>query len=1209
MLVMAIDGFRAARDVQRILVYCVLQEEVNNIFAICRECADPRRVLKAELAPRQGSADWHALLRFEVQVLPVYYAASGWAQLCADVGALVAASRGTRPTGSAKSLEAQKPGEYLSKSKTQRSPALFVTDQKALLRASNDPGIRTAISRACGVRLKDLLPVVASDDFGILQGLIEPAAPLGTYVSALFQRQCWQHLQLPPPVPTAASVDITLGVYLQHQGLSGTSVADATLGSAGTGPACFGARCLALFSDGRCAYSVVSTDGVRGVEGSGLWEVINGHVVVSSMDGVGSVAHTKLSHSTVQVLRGVAYEEPIHIALEEIASAFDAPVQLVDCMPHGGERLRMSLLDGQEVRVQSVEQPAATRLQRAGVDQAMDRTFNGKWGSSLLPRAGQTDNPTADGILSSTPVHALLSLASAAPTSPQTAGSGPAAPRLLGLQRGIVSMADGDSGSAAQQSAPWVDAYNPGGEPQSLFGALERLASDLDAEPSCEQEVRTFTACPLRPGVYSYEDVQPGALGRYQLEMTLHANGRCKYMEESDGTTLRSVIDAATWCVESGDVIVLRKRVGCSHGFVLRESRGNRRSERGVDRVELPVNQVLARCSYAPPAQLLEPFLGYVPSAASRRVFGVIDVDAPALRGLKCRPDRVPIHAFEHELRSCGLPCDELLSDFRFIDRDEDGQIAVADIRLLETYGNPHAAPEIIHELREALLSRYASLEAAFVAAAGQEDGGKITFAQFESLVFAKEPEAEPAKAKGGKAAAQPAATRSVAAPDGDGGKMLREWASRTTEEDREALFASLNPNDCPTIDMTDFVALSLHTAILAVMRLEHFQTWIFEQFGRTDEVFKRVFAALDLDGSGLVTRRTFVVGARQLGYPCREAPAHSMFSLLDRNFDGEVSSRDFRGIRAFKAETLLTSLGVLKRLGDEKLKGMDECWKRLQHREQTMHGLALVPSRISFAAFQSVFNKAGINSLLPGSADLCMCFLFLDEASGKHSDGYLTKEEWALLKGFDARAVTGSPARLRRILNEKYGGVDAAFEQMHTSWLKRALVKGRMQTAIAGLARAITNLDYAAPRHAAAAVGSVLVQRSRGSEAAALRAPGAQLVRSAGAGKPRPASALALAKGGRRAPLRSLQSSPSCPAFSFPRPGVMPPMANASAQESNMLPSSCAPPRHGVQSVACKVWARHLAPGDRPPFRHRWMGRLPRPQSVGSLGRVSAVE
>ena len=78
-----------------------------------------------------------------------------------------------------------------------------------------------------------------------------------------------------------------------------------------------------------------------------------------------------------------------------------------------------------------------------------------------------------------------------------------------------------------------------------------------------------------------------------------------------------------------------------------------------------------------------------------------MDPESPALNRLRCRPDRLPYHAFERELRAQGLKVDEILTDFRFVDRDLDGFISVDDMRRLESYGSPLAAPEVLEELRE----------------------------------------------------------------------------------------------------------------------------------------------------------------------------------------------------------------------------------------------------------------------------------------------------------------------------------------------------------------------------------------------------------------------------------------------------------------------------------------------------------------------------
>merc|ERR1712039_105616 len=112
-------------------------------------------------------------------------------------------------------------------------------------------------------------------------------------------------------------------------------------------------------------------------------------------------------------------------------------------------------------------------------------------------------------------------------------------------------------------------------------------------------------------------------------------------------------------------------------------------------------------------------------------------------------------------------------------------------------------------------------------------------------------------------------------------------------------------------------------------------------------------------------------------------------------------------------------------------------------------------PKVIQLAAFQKFCGQIGFAKAIP-NADLTFVFLFLGTASGKPSKGYLTKSEWCLLKGFDSRALCGSPARLRRILEEHYQDLDTAFQTMHTSWVKQALSDGVKQVALAGLARAL---------------------------------------------------------------------------------------------------------------------------------------------------------
>jgi len=138
-------------------------------------------------------------------------------------------------------------------------------------------------------------------------------------------------------------------------------------------------------------------------------------------------------------------------------------------------------------------------------------------------------------------------------------------------------------------------------------------------------------------------------------------------------------------------------------------------------------------------------------------------------------------------------------------------------MRALETYGSPVAAPEVLEELREALVKRFGSVTVAFEALSASAGAGRVSDLQFERF-FASQAQAT----TGAGAPVSKAASERKAA--------LKEWVTKTYPEDRVAVFASLNPSGGEAIDLTDFLSLNLHTAVLAVRRLQHFQSWLFEQ-------------------------------------------------------------------------------------------------------------------------------------------------------------------------------------------------------------------------------------------------------------------------------------------------------------------------------------------------------------------------------------------
>ena len=116
----------------------------------------------------------------------------------------------------------------------------------------------------------------------------------------------------------------------------------------------------------------------------------------------------------------------------------------------------------------------------------------------------------------------------------------------------------------------------------------------------------------------------------------------------------------------------------------------------------------------------------------------------------------------------------------------------------------------------------------------------------------------------------------------------------------------------------------------------------------------------------------------------------------------------NFNKICDFRVKDMLMSLEELKHVIDEQFNGVDECYQYMIGREQLLQCSVSQPRTISFNTFQSMCKKIKFSAIAPG-ADLRMLFLFLDLASGKQrSDGFLTRNEFSLLKGLSSRALAG---------------------------------------------------------------------------------------------------------------------------------------------------------------------------------------------------------
>lgn len=993
----------SGKDTQHIWIYCQQVATANDLLDLCqgiRRMRDSTKVVEPRDIRFQDS------LRASILSPPLPYGEADWEEFLADAGALLTAS-----------LEHH---HRLQRSGAVRWPALLVTDRQKLFQASEavatKDALRTALAEIVSLTSERLLHVVLSVDFGMLSGQVVSKAPIESRRSLTLQS-----------VPAGLQKEYLLsqhhvklrhGVFLQRQ--QQEKAADSSAGSA---TSAFGARCIALFSDGRGAYSAVSPDGTRGIQASGVWKVINGHVVLSGAGARGVLL--SLTSSGESLLSNMAYEEPVHLSLNELAADFEPPLSLISCAPRGGDRLRAELgscdsdhgEDDEIIEIQSCSSRPESAL-------PLDSTFNSRWEPviSTLDAAMEEASPLE---MPKTCTHALLSVACAEACADDT----DMYPRLLGTTRVLASyldlyIADADlSMSRSPLTSPWLP----------LLDGSADWPANADADMAQE-----FLSGLLRPGTYSFEE---GTLGDYEyqtLRMTLRATGFCEYYEKSGGSVIKSTCSFAIWR-EEGDLLLLESSKSGSYAFSIQEARGIRICERQVGRVEIPLASIRERCTYAPLTQTSMPFLGHQSLDVEHRILGSIDPDSILVRGLRCRPDRLPYNAFEHEVQRLGLSFDEIISDFDFLDRDHDGQITLADMQFLTTYGNPTAAPEVIEEFRLALVKRYGTLAAAFAAMSAGVPG-RMTPDMFEEFLVQQ--------------AADLVLPLKKAVSDNE---MLKVWVAKTSKEDRGRVFASLNPGNYPAIEWEDFVALNLHSAVLAVRRLAHFQRWVFDEYGRSKDMITRVFRLLDPDSSNALRCRNFCERVYSLGYPCEPATIRSIFIMLDRSFNGELSAKNFQKLRDFDAEQLLKSMVALKRIAEREFGGVDECYNKMQDREKILTAsTSSAPRVISFDAFEKVC-KSSLLKELP-KADLRMLFLFLEEASQhKSADGYINRLEWSILKGLGSRTIVGSPARLRRILETRYGSMEQAFLHMHASWLQRSLQKGLMQLALAGIARIVT--------------------------------------------------------------------------------------------------------------------------------------------------------
>lgn len=537
------------------------------------------------------------------------------------------------------------------------------------------------------------------------------------------------------------------------------------------------------------------------------------------------------------------------------------------------------------------------------------------------------------------------------------------------------------------------------------------------------ESAKKYKVCILRPGRYSYKH---GPLG---INMLLHANGRYTYHETSSSGILKAVHRNPEWRVEDGNLVLDVKGEEIL-GFLWQKARQKRTVEQHVRRVEIPVQLILQKFSFEAFVQQDCPFPDHVAVPVGRRVGGVIDPLSCILLNPTLSQDRMPMVDFEKQLIRIGVDVSQIVSDVNFVDTDKDGNIGLQELQALEEYGREAAPPEVLHAFRQGLLETFPTLEQAWDDMVQEAPDKQVTFEAFSQWCTNKQ-DMTPNKAAGDEG-------------------LLKEWCQNTDMETLKLVFTSIDVERDRELDFEELETLHLHSAVLALTRVDHFCGFIKNNFGGNNETaYRRAYAALDIHKTGSVKVDNFMKACKNhLGYPYENA-ARAVFSITDRNFSKDIIEKEFITLHKFKSKKFLAGLEDLKVMVEAKCGGMERAYQFFLE-DQKKHGYkgpGGVPApgaeggakSISFEAFESVCKKKGVVQGCRG-LDLKTVFIFLDEVTGGHANGFLTMKEFSLLHAFDARAVVGSPARLRKELKQKFGNMDAAFDHFYQSWLPHEL-------------------------------------------------------------------------------------------------------------------------------------------------------------------------
>jgi Ca2+-binding EF-hand superfamily protein len=483
-----------------------------------------------------------------------------------------------------------------------------------------------------------------------------------------------------------------------------------------------------------------------------------------------------------------------------------------------------------------------------------------------------------------------------------------------------------------------------------------------------------------------------------------------EYREKSSNGTLIRDLGNVRWSVDSDrGLLVLSCKDQDGFGFVWSWLKQLRTVEQQVKSVEFSTHFLDCMFTFRSFRQDEDPFLGHCTTDPKMCLAGIVDPLSCVLREKPLSEDVMPIHDFEGELHQAGLQIEDIVSDLSLLDRDEDGNLSCEELVALGDLGKTRnvSALEDLHTLRQGLLETFKDLESAFESVAGSMSGrcSRADFIKWMSKMHGH--------------STNPA---------------FCQWAENQSVDDFGAVFESVDIDHDGFLNWTDFESLHLCSALLTLRQVDHFCRWLGQSFkGSPEDTYRRSFMAIDIKGKKELTEEEFLSGvSKQLGYHYEKA-AQSVWYLVDRNFDHKVTIEEFMSLKDFTSKSVLGGLEDLRVKVVNMCGSLKKCYDKMLDEEQRITGDA-DQTFVSFGTFASMCKQLGIRVKL----DLRTLFLFLDEVTGDHGSGQLTRKEWMLLQGFQARSVTGHPVKLRKALNAKFGSLKKAFQKVHAAWLLR---------------------------------------------------------------------------------------------------------------------------------------------------------------------------